>query len=183
MLAAPPSSERFLKNPPSSESGRQSNSNGHRHQFLTLRRGRSQPPFLLHNAAFQFPPHPLVHVLWSVVLSLSHSLFGRAHACNTARTSILRFLRRAIRVGHLEIVDSQGTYRFGTWKDGRDPVRITVNNDEFYAKVLASADLGLSESYMVNDIDIDNLKGLMDVRSSSHASIPMHAHPLIALAR
>lgn len=37
--------------------------------------------------------------------------------------------------------------------------------------VLGSADLGLSESYMMNDIDIDNLKGLMDVSSPSHASI------------
>ena len=45
------------------------------------------------------------------------------------------------------------------------------SNDLFYMRVLASADLGLSESYMMCDIDVDNLKGMMDVSSSSHVSI------------
>jgi hypothetical protein len=31
--------------------------------------------------------------------------------------------------------------------------------------VLASADLGISESYMMSDIDVDDLKGLMNVGS------------------
>ena len=41
-----------------------------------------------------------------------------------------------------------------------------MNDELFYIRVLASADLGLSESYMMSDIDVDNLKGMMDVRSS-----------------
>lgn len=35
-------------------------------------------------------------------------------------------------------------------------------------RVLASADLGISESYMMCDIDVDNLRGMMDVGPSSH---------------
>lgn len=50
-------------------------------------------------------------------------------------------------------------------------------------KVLASADLGLSESYMMSDVDIDNLKAMMDVRSPSHASIFAPTHLVVALAR
>jgi cyclopropane-fatty-acyl-phospholipid synthase len=72
-------------------------------------------------------------------------------------------LRNAIKVGYLEIADSQGVHRFGKYKEGQNAVRITVNNDLFYIRVLASADLGLSESYMTSDIDVDNLKGVMDV--------------------
>ncbi|KAF9645341.1 cyclopropane fatty acid synthase [Thelephora ganbajun] len=80
-----------------------------------------------------------------------------------ARSSILGFLQSAIKVGYLEITDSQGIHGFGTHKEGRKAVRITVNNDLFYVRVLASADLGLSESYMMCDIDVDNLKGMMDL--------------------
>jgi len=87
-----------------------------------------------------------------------------------ARSSILNFLRSAIKVGYLEIADSHGVHGFGTCKEGRDAVRLTVNNDLFYVRVLASADLGVSESYMMSDIDIDNLKGMMDVSSRSHLS-------------
>ena len=85
------------------------------------------------------------------------------HTTSPARSSILDFLRSAIKVGHLEITDSQGVHRFGTFKEGRNAVRLTVNNDLFYARVLASADLGISESYMMSDIDVDDLKGLMNV--------------------
>ena len=88
-----------------------------------------------------------------------------------AKSSILNFLRGAVKVGYLEITDSQGIYGIGMYKEGRNAVRVTVHNDLFYMRVLASADLGLSESYMMCDIDVDNLKGLMDVSSSSHVSI------------
>lgn len=88
-----------------------------------------------------------------------------------ARSSIFSFLRSAIKVGYLEISDSQGVCGFGTYKEGRNAVRITVKNDLFYVRVLASADLGVSESYMMNDIDVDDLKGMMDVGSRSFVSI------------
>ena len=55
-------------------------------------------------------------------------------------------------------------------KEGRNAVRIKVHNDLFYVRVLASADLGISESYMMCDIDVDNLKGMMDVGPVSHVS-------------
>ena len=88
-----------------------------------------------------------------------------------ARSSILHFLRSAIKIGYLEIADSHGVHSFGTYKEGRNTVRVTVNNDLFYVRVLASADLGVSESYMMSDIDVDNLKGMMDVGSGRLPSI------------
>lgn len=88
-----------------------------------------------------------------------------------ARSSIFGFLRSAIKIGYLELIDSQGVHGFGTHEEGRNTVRITVKNDLFYVRVLASADLGISESYMMNDIDVDNLKGMMNVGSSLHVPI------------
>ena len=88
-----------------------------------------------------------------------------------ARSSILNFLRSAIKVGHLEVSDSRGVHCFGAHKEGRNAVRITVHNDLFYVRVLASADLGISESYMMRDIDVNDLKGMMDVGSGSHVSV------------
>jgi len=88
-----------------------------------------------------------------------------------ARSSILNFLRSAIKVGFLEISDSRGVHCFGAQKEGQNAVRITVHNDLFYVRVLASAELGISESYMMCDIDVNNLKGMMDVGSSSHVSV------------
>jgi len=88
-----------------------------------------------------------------------------------ARSSFLDFLHSAIKIGYLEITDSRGVHRFGVDEEGRDPVRITVHNDLFYVRVLASADLGISESYMLCDVDIDNLKGMMDVGPVLQVSI------------
>jgi cyclopropane-fatty-acyl-phospholipid synthase len=89
----------------------------------------------------------------------------------SARSSVLDFLRRAIKIGYLEISDSQGVFSFGAHEEGRNNVRITVHNNLFYVRVLASADLGICESYMLCDIDVDNLKGMMDVGRGLHASI------------
>ena len=102
---------------------------------------------------------------------------------NTARSSILSFLQGAIKVGYLEITDSHGVHRFGTYQEGKNAVRVTVNNDLFYVRVLSSADLGLGESYMVNDIDIDNIKGMIDVGFHFRTSIWALATPSVALAR
>ena len=100
-----------------------------------------------------------------------------------ARSSILNFLRSAIKVGYLEISDSWGVHRFGAHKEGRDAVRITVNNDLFYVRVLASADLGISESYMMRDIDVNDLKGMMDVGPRLPRLHRSRADSSIALAR
>lgn len=92
------------------------------------------------------------------------------HIASPAKASIFNFLRSAIKVGYLEIADSRGVHGFGTYKEGRNAVRIAVHNDLFYVRVLASADLGISESYMLCDIDVDNLKGMMDVGSATRTS-------------
>ena len=88
-----------------------------------------------------------------------------------ARSSIFGFLRSAIKVGYLELIDSQGIHGFGTYEEGRNTVRITVKNDLFYVRVLASADLGISESYMMRYIDVNDLKRVMHVCPGSHLSI------------
>jgi cyclopropane-fatty-acyl-phospholipid synthase len=79
-----------------------------------------------------------------------------------ARSSVLSFLRRVIKIGYLEITDSQGVHGFGE-PEGQNTVQITVRNDLFYLGVIASADLGISESYMMCDIDVDDLKRMIDV--------------------
>ncbi|KAF9782351.1 Mycolic acid cyclopropane synthetase-domain-containing protein [Thelephora terrestris] len=105
----------------------------------------------------------VVHDPLSFLPMLPSSFFPTSWSMSFARSSVFSFLQSALRVGHLEITDSQGVHRFGTYERGRNTVRMTVNNDLFYVRVLASADIGLSESYMMSDIDVVDLKGMMNL--------------------
>ena len=58
-----------------------------------------------------------------------------------------------------------------------------MHNDLFYVRVLASADLGLGESYMLCDIEVSDLKGMMDVGSDSYLCFWANADFSTALAR
>ncbi|GJE84825.1 cfs1-like protein [Phanerochaete sordida] len=80
-----------------------------------------------------------------------------------AKSSIQAFLSKAIRKGHLCIEDSTGTSEYGRIVKNGLSVRIRVHHEDFWPRIFMSGDLGFSEAYMVGDIDVDNLKGAMDL--------------------
>ncbi|KAJ8514887.1 hypothetical protein ONZ45_g7617 [Pleurotus djamor] len=88
-----------------------------------------------------------------------------------ARSSILSVLDSAISVGHLTISDSQGIHCYGVRRKGANDVYITVVNDYFWTRLLLSGDLGFSEAYMIGDIQVDDLRGAMNLWLENQAAM------------
>lgn len=80
-----------------------------------------------------------------------------------ARSSLLAVLEQAITIGHLTIVDNGIEYEFGEHTIGENDLRLTVINENFWSRVLMSGDLGFSEAYMIGDVQVSNLKAVMDL--------------------
>lgn len=53
-----------------------------------------------------------------------------------ARSSLLGVLESAIQVGYLTVIDTDGTYTFGTNSKGCNTVTLRVLNDDFWTRVL-----------------------------------------------
>lgn len=99
-------------------------------------------------------------------LTLSH-LSPRTWLASTARASILCALNDSINKGRLHLTDPSGeTYTFGNADDQNksDAVHVKVHDDALWLRLLFSGDLGFAEAYLLGEIDIDNIKGAMDVR-------------------
>ncbi|EGO01472.1 hypothetical protein SERLA73DRAFT_131752 [Serpula lacrymans var. lacrymans S7.3] len=80
-----------------------------------------------------------------------------------ARASVLAVLDKAITRGHLTVQDSEGSHHFGIRAKGCNDVYIKVVNSDFWTRILFSQDLGFSEAYMIGDVEVDNLKAVMDL--------------------
>ncbi|KAJ3558617.1 hypothetical protein NM688_g816 [Phlebia brevispora] len=80
-----------------------------------------------------------------------------------ARSSLLSFLQRSSFCGHLRIEDSDGIYDYGDKSSSSCSVYIRVLNSHFWTRVLLSGDLGFSEAYMIGEIEVDDLKGVMNI--------------------
>ncbi|KAH9939659.1 cyclopropane-fatty-acyl-phospholipid synthase [Epithele typhae] len=80
-----------------------------------------------------------------------------------ARSSVLHVLSSAIQVGSLEIEDVDQTFRFGPSKSSTLSVRLKVTSGKFWTRVFSSGDLGFSEAYMIGDVEVANLKAIMDL--------------------
>ncbi|KAH9849100.1 cyclopropane-fatty-acyl-phospholipid synthase [Lenzites betulinus] len=94
-----------------------------------------------------------------------------------ARSSILSVLRSAIVVGHMRIEDRDETFHFGTpasdktGSGGGSVVRLKVHNGRFWTRVFAAGDLGFSEAYMIGDVEIENLKSIMDLWLDNESTV------------
>ncbi|KAH8115801.1 cyclopropane fatty acid synthase [Phellopilus nigrolimitatus] len=98
------------------------------------------------------------------VPSISVSLpTPRAWIAAFARSSILSVLEHAIHVGRLTIIEQHEEYTFGEQNKGTNVVELKVINEAFWNRVLMSGDLGFSEAYMIGDVQVNNLKSLMDL--------------------
>ncbi|KAI5122125.1 hypothetical protein M0805_000773 [Coniferiporia weirii] len=96
--------------------------------------------------------------------SLSVSLpTPRLVLASFARSSILSVLEGAITVGTLTITENGQTYSYGSYSKSGSNIELQVLNDVFWTRVLMSGDLGFSEAYMIGDVKVNNLKGVMDL--------------------
>ncbi|CDO68537.1 hypothetical protein BN946_scf184998.g34 [Trametes cinnabarina] len=88
-----------------------------------------------------------------------------------ARSSILAMLRSTITAGFICIEDCDDTFCFGSEKTGGAIVRIKVHNGKFWTRVFTSGDLGFSEAYMIGEVDVENLKSIMDLWLDNQSTI------------
>ncbi|KZS88913.1 cyclopropane-fatty-acyl-phospholipid synthase [Sistotremastrum niveocremeum HHB9708] len=97
--------------------------------------------------------------------SLSRATYGlESWLVGFARETLVEVCQQGVTVGHLSITDSQGTYSFGNSDlEKGQHVTIQVVNDTFWTRVLFGGDLGFSEAYLVGDIEISDLKGVIDL--------------------
>jgi cyclopropane-fatty-acyl-phospholipid synthase len=71
---------------------------------------------------------------------------------------------RAARVGMLEVVLTDGTVeRMGDLK-AELRARVTVHDNNFFTRLLKSADLGFAEAFMQAEVTVDDLTAFFKVR-------------------
>ncbi|EJF60808.1 cyclopropane-fatty-acyl-phospholipid synthase [Dichomitus squalens LYAD-421 SS1] len=80
-----------------------------------------------------------------------------------ARSSILSLLSSAIVSGYLVVEDYDETFRFGNPKTTTNCVHLRVTSGRFWTRVFNSGDLGFSEAYMIGEVEVENLKAIMDL--------------------
>ncbi|KAI0654338.1 cyclopropane-fatty-acyl-phospholipid synthase [Cubamyces menziesii] len=80
-----------------------------------------------------------------------------------ARSSIVAILRSAVVVGYMCIEDRDTTFHFGTEKTDGTVVHLRVLSGKFWTRIFSSGDLGFSEAYMIGEVEIENLKSIMDL--------------------
>ncbi|KZT40775.1 putative cyclopropane fatty acid synthase [Sistotremastrum suecicum HHB10207 ss-3] len=98
--------------------------------------------------------------------SLPILVSGRLQAwiSDLARHKLLEVCRSGITIGTLRIIDSTGTYSFGDLDNDKGRViTIQVTNRAFWTRVLFGGDLGFSEAYLVGDIKISDLEGVVEL--------------------
>ncbi|KAI0776930.1 cyclopropane-fatty-acyl-phospholipid synthase [Trametes elegans] len=88
-----------------------------------------------------------------------------------ARSSIIAVMRSAIAVGYMRIEDRDDTFHFGNEKAGGAVVRLKVLHGKFWTRVFTSGDLGFSEAYMIGEVDIENLKSIMDLWLDNQSTV------------
>ncbi|TFY65970.1 hypothetical protein EVG20_g5119 [Dentipellis fragilis] len=107
--------------------------------------------------------HPLPTIsLHGITSSLTSALPNYHSSLATfARDSIIRTLKQSITIGCLEIQDYHGVSRCGNFDGKANVLHIKVLNEHFWTQVLLRGDLGFSEAYMMGDVQVNDLKGVM----------------------
>ncbi|KAI0808152.1 cyclopropane-fatty-acyl-phospholipid synthase [Fomes fomentarius] len=88
-----------------------------------------------------------------------------------ARSSILALLAAAVSEGSLEIQDYDETFHFGQEVATHSVVHIKVLSPKFWTRVFSSGDLGFSEAYMIGEVEVENLKAIMDLWLDNQSSM------------
>ncbi|KZT35961.1 cyclopropane-fatty-acyl-phospholipid synthase [Sistotremastrum suecicum HHB10207 ss-3] len=108
----------------------------------------------------------------SVISQLGFTRALHLWLINFARSTLTEACEKGVLIGHLTIVDTQGTYSFGSNDKQTEPhVTIEVVNDAFWTRVLFGGDLGFGEAYLAGDIKTDDLKGAFQIWLDNRSSL------------
>ncbi|KAH9895744.1 cyclopropane-fatty-acyl-phospholipid synthase [Cubamyces lactineus] len=88
-----------------------------------------------------------------------------------ARSSIVAVLKSAVVVGYLCIEDRDATFHFGNEKTDGTVVHLRVLSGKFWTRIFSSGDLGFSEAYMIGEVEIENLKSIMDLWLDNQSTV------------
>ncbi|KAI0357092.1 cyclopropane-fatty-acyl-phospholipid synthase [Trametes cingulata] len=117
------------------------------------------------------PSQESVSSAGSSTLNLSTNTAPYSFLTMFARTSILSVLRSAVKVGYMRIEDRDETFYFGNEKTGGAEVHMKVLSGKFWTRIFSSGDLGFSEAYMIGEVEIENLKSIMDLWLDNQSTV------------
>ncbi|KAI0312761.1 CFS1-like protein [Amylostereum chailletii] len=83
-----------------------------------------------------------------------------------AKSCVQSVFKDGIRRGQLVVEDCDGTHVYGETTTSDKPTRVVsmkVVNENFWARVYLTHDLGFSEAYMHGDFETSDLKGILDL--------------------
>ncbi|KAI0761759.1 cyclopropane-fatty-acyl-phospholipid synthase [Irpex lacteus] len=101
------------------------------------------------------------HLVPSVASSLTLAMPSRRlWLTQFARSSICSFLSTAIHSGYLQIEEHGSKSEYGD-RSALNVVHVSILDENFWRRVLLTGDLGFGEAYMLGEIEIDNLPGIM----------------------
>ncbi|EIN13000.1 CFS1-like protein [Punctularia strigosozonata HHB-11173 SS5] len=80
-----------------------------------------------------------------------------------ARSYILSVLAQGIQIGQLEIHDGDQSYVFGKPSETIPVAQISVCSEKFWSRLFLSNDLGFAESYMLGEIETEDLRLICDL--------------------
>ncbi|KAJ7116068.1 S-adenosyl-L-methionine-dependent methyltransferase [Mycena epipterygia] len=108
--------------------------------------------------------------------SLQSGSFIQKKLLAYARRVVLGALKRGIREGSVEIIDTTGrVHKFGNLEketaSGFRRAVVRVSDDRFWLRVYLSNDLGFSEAYMAGECDSPNLKEVLNLYVDNLRSI------------
>ncbi|KAJ7118155.1 S-adenosyl-L-methionine-dependent methyltransferase [Mycena epipterygia] len=80
-----------------------------------------------------------------------------------ARSIAFSALRGGLVKGQLIVEDVEGHHIFGDPEAAESAVRLTVVNGAAWGKIFLTYDIGLAEAYMQGDLEVSDLKGLLNL--------------------
>ncbi|TCD61764.1 cfs1-like protein [Steccherinum ochraceum] len=81
-----------------------------------------------------------------------------------ARSWAFSALKGGLKVGRsLVVIDHDGEHHFGPSNAKLPPITLKVQNDNIWARILLSHDLGVAEAYMHGDFEVSSLKDLLNM--------------------
>ncbi|KAE8380212.1 Mycolic acid cyclopropane synthetase-domain-containing protein [Aspergillus bertholletiae] len=92
-------------------------------------------------------------------------MFAISHFVGNCAQQLVLFALRNISSGHLKLISKdKEPHQIDEFGDGKEsPVTLIVHDSNAWKRICACFDLGFAEAYMFQEVDCDNLSGLLDI--------------------
>ncbi|KAF7625575.1 cyclopropane fatty acid synthase [Aspergillus flavus] len=92
-------------------------------------------------------------------------MFEISHFVGDCAQQLVLFALGNISSGHLRLISKyKDPHQINEFGDGQEPaVTVVVNNSNAWRRICACFDLGFAEAYMFQEVDCDDLSGLLDI--------------------